>query len=58
MEKLFQAVRERHPGFEVLDVKLLANQYEVADQSAAELDASFAEAVKTAKGPIELADIA
>lgn len=54
MDKLFQAIREQHPGFDVLDVKLLANQHEVADQDAAELDGAFAVAIENAKGPFNL----
>ena len=58
MDKLFEAVRHQHPGFEVLDVKLLANQQEVADQDAAELDDAFAASVTAATGPLPIADFA
>ncbi|WP_168173897.1 hypothetical protein [Thioclava sp. DLFJ5-1] len=58
MERLFQAIREQHPGFDVLDVKLLANQHEVADQDATELDSAFAVAVNNAEGPMDLAHFA
>lgn len=58
MEQLFQAIRDQHPGFEVLDVKLLANQHEVAGQDANELDEDFAKAIRQAEGPIPLTDFA
>lgn len=55
MEKLFAAIRDQHPDFEVLDVKLLANNHEVADQDAASLDSAFQEAITDAEGPLPLA---
>lgn len=54
MEKLFAAIRDRHPGFEVVDVKLLANQHEVDGQDASELDEQLARAVREADGPLSL----
>ncbi|WP_425051515.1 hypothetical protein [Psychromarinibacter sp. S121] len=54
MEKLFQAIRDQHPGYDVLDVKLLANQHVVADQSATELDDAFSDAILAAEGPFPL----
>lgn len=54
MEKLFAAICEQHPGFEVVDVKLLANQHEVNGQDSAELDEQFAKAVREADGPVSL----
>lgn len=49
MNLLFDAIREQHPGFEVMDIRLLADQNKVADQDADELDAKFAQAIKSAE---------
>lgn len=49
MEKLFDAIRDQHPGCEVVDVRFLVNQYEVDDQDVDELDKQLAEAVQTAE---------
>ena len=58
MEKLFAAVRDQHPGFEVLDVKLLANQHEVDGQAADQLDDMFAHAIRNADGPLDVSAVA
>ncbi len=49
MEKLFAALREKHPGFDVVDFRLLANQHEADGQDVEQIDAAFAEAVRTAE---------
>lgn len=56
MHKLFDALREQHPGYDVVDFRLLANQQEVNGRSAKELDDEFAEAVRSAM-PIDIASI-
>lgn len=48
MEKLFSAIRDQHPGFEVLDIKLLANQLEVDCQDASVLDDQFELSIRSA----------
>lgn len=48
MEKLFNAIRDQHPGCEVVDVRFLVNLYEVEDQDVDDLDNKLAEAVLTA----------
>jgi hypothetical protein len=54
MDKLFAAIHRQHPGFEVVDVKFLANQVEVDGQGADGLDEAFAVAVDHADGPMTL----
>lgn len=49
MNQLFAAIREQHPGFEVMDVRLLANQNEVDNQDPEQLDVEFAAAVRSAE---------
>jgi hypothetical protein len=49
MEKLFDALRDQHPGCEVVDVRFLVNQFLVDDQDVEALDRDLAEAVRTAK---------
>jgi hypothetical protein len=54
MEKLFAALRERHPGYEPVDVRFLVNQMEVNGRSASALDEELAKAVASAEVvPIE-----
>ena len=48
MEKLFAALKAQHLGFEVVDVRLLANQLEVNGRAAVDLDAEFADAITSA----------
>jgi hypothetical protein len=48
MEKLFAAMQEQHPGYELLDVRLLANQNEANNQDLSQLDEQFAVAVNAA----------
>ena len=45
MEKLFNALRDQHPGCEVVDVRFLVNLYQVEDQDVDDLDSELAEAV-------------
>lgn len=52
MEKLFDAIRNQHPGFEVVDVKFLVNPLEVDGQDAEALDIEFAKAINEADGPL------
>jgi len=49
MEKLFNAIRNQHSGCEVVDVRFLADQYEVNDQDVIKLDVELAEAVSSAE---------
>ena len=49
MQKLFAALRERHPGYEPVDVRFLVNQMEVDGRSAGVLDAQLAKAVADAE---------
>ena len=49
MEKLFGALRSKHPGFDVRDVKFVVNLDEINGQKAADLDAGLAEVVKNAE---------
>jgi hypothetical protein len=49
MEKLFAALRERHPGYDVVDVRFLVDQSRVDGRPAEELDGAFAEAIQKAK---------
>ena len=49
MNMLFAAIREQHPGFEVMDIRLLANREEVDGQSPADLDRPFAAAVRASE---------
>jgi hypothetical protein len=58
MEKLFSAIRDQHPGFEVVDFRLLANQHEVDGQDVEELDEQFAGAVRGADGPMSFSTLA
>jgi hypothetical protein len=56
MEKLFAALRELHPGCEVVDIRLLANQNESDDQDPRVLDGLFAAAIASAV-PIEISSL-
>jgi hypothetical protein len=49
MEKLFAALRERHPGYDVVDVRFLVDQTQVDGSPAENLDSAFAEAILKAK---------
>lgn len=49
MEKLFAAVRDRHPGFDVVDFRLLVDQRSEGSESADDLDAQLAAAVASAE---------
>jgi hypothetical protein len=49
MEKLFAALRERHPGYDVVDVRFLVDQNKVDGRPAEELDDAFAKAIRKAK---------
>lgn len=48
MEKMFAALRERHPGYEVVDVRFLVDQHEANGRPAQELDKAFAKAIRIA----------
>jgi len=52
MNKLFDAIRNQHPGCEVVDVRFLVNLFDVADQDVDKLDDGLATAVTEA---VELA---
>lgn len=54
MEKLFAALREKHQGFEVVDVRFLVARNEVDGRDAGRIDGALAKAVREA----ELVDIA
>lgn len=56
MEKLFAALQEQHAGFDVVDVRFLANQPEVNGRLASEMDEEFAAAVREAV-PVDIASI-
>jgi hypothetical protein len=49
MDKLFDAIRNQHPGCEVVDVRFLVNQFDVNDQDVDNLDTALADAVNTAE---------
>ena len=49
MEKLFAALRERHLGYDVVDVRFLLDFSEVSGQRAADLDEAFAKSIVNAK---------
>ncbi len=49
MEKLFDALHEKHPGCEVRDVKFIVNVNDVKGQKAADIDGRLADIVKNAK---------
>ncbi len=53
MEKLFDAIRDQHPGCEVVDVRFLVNKLELQDEGhdVDALDASLAEAIMNAGEP-------
>lgn len=53
MDKMFSAILDLHPNCEVRDFRLLANLVEVSDKQADELDAEFADAIRSS----ELKDI-
>lgn len=55
MDKLFAAFSERHPGFELQDVKFIMDPSEASGQSVASLDERMAEIVRTAE-PLENAE--
>ena len=48
MQKLYQALGDAHPGFEVLDVKFMFNPGDADDQKATDLDPKFAASIKDA----------
>lgn len=49
MNNLFEAIRNQHPGCEVVDVRFLVDQYQVDNQDVGELDAALAKAVDAAE---------
>ncbi len=49
MEKLFDALREKHPGYDVVDVRFLVDYQSTDGRQAAEFDGEFADAVRKAK---------
>lgn len=53
MEKLFAAIRDRHPGCEIVDVRFLVNKLELdpAGHDVDALDVALANAVKNAGEP-------
>lgn len=56
MEKLFNAIRDQHSGCEVVDVRFLADQYQVDDQDVDKLDCDLAKAISNAES-IELTEL-
>lgn len=54
MKKLFDAIRNQHPGCEVVDVRFLVNKLELDDEGhdVGELDRLLAKAVENAGDPI------
>lgn len=54
MEKLFAAIRDRHPGCEVMDVRFLVNKLELDPKGhdVEELDCALAAAIKNAGDPV------
>ncbi|MBM2576095.1 hypothetical protein JQC91_07240 [Jannaschia sp. Os4] len=58
MEKLYAALRDKHPNAEVRDVKFIVNPSKVDDQDLDALDEGLAEVVREAQplaGPEALA---
>jgi len=49
MEKLFAALREKHHGCDVVDVRFSIHHGEVNGMPASSMDAALANAVKSAK---------
>ena len=49
MKKLFAALRERHPGYDVCDVRFLVDNNELDGRPAEDLDAAFAKAIRAAE---------
>lgn len=56
MQKLFEALRGLVPGSEVMDVRFLTNEREVAGQDVAGIDAALAECLEDVN-PDDLAPI-
>lgn len=56
MEKLFTALRAKHPGHEVVDVHFTVAPCEANDQPVADLDEALADAVRDAE-PVDTAAI-
>lgn len=56
MEKLFAAIRDRHPGCEVIDVRFSVNKLDLDPKGhdVDELDAALAEAIKNAGEPVSV----
>ena len=48
MQKLYQALGEAHPGFEVVDVKFMVNPGDANDQKSIDLDPLLATSVEKA----------
>jgi len=48
MERLFNAIRDQHPGFEILDVAFTVNSEEML-HNVDDLDAALAESIASAK---------
>lgn len=53
MNQLFDALRERHPGYDVVDVRFLVQQGD--GRHGNDLDASVAQAIRNAKR-VDMAD--
>lgn len=49
MEKLFAALQEKHPGYEVRDIKFIMNVDDIDGQKASDVDAKMADIVKHAE---------
>ncbi|WP_460274001.1 hypothetical protein [Celeribacter sp. ULVN23_4] len=49
MEKLLQAISDKHPGCELRDFRLLANLVEANDQNGKDIDGEFATAIVNAE---------
>lgn len=57
MDKLFAALRERHSGFDVVDVRFLVDQSKVDGRPGQDLDEAFAVSILKAKR-VDIATVA
>lgn len=48
MDQLFAALQEKHPGYEVRDIKFIMNVDDIHGQKASDIDAKMADVVKNA----------
>lgn len=49
MEKLFAALQDKHPGYEVRDIKFIMNVDDIDGQKASDVDSKMALVVKNAE---------